>query len=343
MNIDNSNSKTIIMNRCKSLRCVANILFAVCMFAGTLPGWSVEPTNESNILKGIQIGILCYDLDTDAHTASVTYKENGYHEAHVTIPPSVTYQGKTYTVTKVGGFPASEELLSVVIPNTVTTIEYAAFINCTNLTSVNIPNSVTVIEGEAFEWCFSLSSLTIGDNVETIGSFAFAVCRSLRSITIPRSTKVIGSDAFIACNSLTSVTIPANVIKINQGAFAACANLKEFIVEPGNAMYCASDGVLFNKEMTRLVQYPAGKQTIFYGIPDGVAWIANGAFTECQYLKSLFIPSSVKILGEKSIEFSSLPEYMIFQDCVSLVSITYPNGLDLSKAGVPETTKCIAH
>ena len=320
-----------------------SILLLTLLINGQVTAQSAATANESKILEKIQIGILCYDLNTETHTASVTYKEGGYHEAHVVVPPSVTYQNKTYTVTKVGGFSSNEELLSIVIPNTVTEIEDIAFIQCINLVSVNIPNSVTVIGDEAFEWCFSLSSLTIGDNVETIGSFAFAVCRSLRSITIPRSTKVIGSDAFIACNSLTSVTIPANVIKINQGAFAACANLKEFIVEPGNAMYCASEGVLFNKEMTRLVQYPAGKQTISYGIPDGVAWIANGAFTECQYLKSLFIPSSVKILGEKSIEFSSLGEYMIFQDCASLVSITYPNGLDLSKSGVPETTKCIAY
>lgn len=242
------------------------------------------------------------------------------------------------------GFADSQELLSVVIPNTVTEIEDAAFVQCMNLVSVNIPNSVTRIGSEAFEWCFSLSSVTMGTGVKEIEDFAFSVCRSLRSITIPECTQSIGVCAFLACNSLRTVTIPASVTKVSQGAFTHCANLKEIIVSPNNAAYSSADGVLFNKDKLRLIQYPAGKPDASYSIPESVVWISNSAFRECQHLKSLFIPSTVQILGEKTDFFSShLGDYEIFSECVSLVSITYPKGLDLSKSGVPETTKCIAY
>jgi len=331
------------MNHCKSLRCVATILFAVCMFAGTMPAWSAEPTNESNILPGIQIGSLYYDLYTENLTASVTFSATGYHIAHVVIPPSVTYQGKTYTVTQVDGFTECQDLLSVVIPNTVKEIAEIAFLKCENLVSVTIPNSVERIGNEAFVWCFSLSSVTMGNGVKDIGSYAFKWCQNLRSITLPPSIETIGNGAFFGCQSLTSVTIPASVQNIYHEAFTACANLREIIVESNNAHYCSKDGVLFSKDMTRLIQYPAGKPDAIYGIPDGVAWITNGAFRGCKHLKSLYIPNSVKLLGEQEGNFSGYSDYIIFSECESLATITYPKGLDLSKAGVPETTKCIAY
>ena len=83
---------------------------------------------------------------------------------------------------------------SYTIPNSVTSIGYEAFNNCTNLTNVTIPNSVTNIERvDAFLTSRGLSSVTIGNSVRSIGYDAFSSCRSLASVTIPNCVTNIGS------------------------------------------------------------------------------------------------------------------------------------------------------
>jgi len=75
----------------------------------------------------------------------------------------------------------------------------------TNLTSITIPNSVTSIEQAAFSYCTSLTSITIPNSVTTIGNGAFGICTSLTSITIPNSVTTIEGVAFSGCTSLTEI------------------------------------------------------------------------------------------------------------------------------------------
>jgi len=121
---------------------------------------------------------------TEPNTVSVTCR-GGYYNSYdneyigsVTIPESVTYNGKTYSVTSIG---------------------YDAFWGCSWLTSVVIPNSVTSIGGEAFYGCSGLTSVTIPNSVTSIGYQAFYNCSGLTSIEIPNSVTSIGDDAFGGC------------------------------------------------------------------------------------------------------------------------------------------------
>ena len=95
--------------------------------------------------------------------ATVTYKNSSYnsYSGSVVIPQSVTYSGKTYNVTSIGGY---------------------AFYSCTGLNSITIPNSVTTIGNSAFSGCSSLTSITIPEGVTSIGSEAFYNCFRLTSI-----------------------------------------------------------------------------------------------------------------------------------------------------------------
>ena len=90
------------------------------------------------------------------------------------------------------------------------------------LTSYTIPNSVTTIGYGAFANCSSLTSITIPDSVTSIGEWAFANCSSLTSVNIPDSVTSIGEDAFANCSSLTSITIPDSVTSIGEDAFSGC-------------------------------------------------------------------------------------------------------------------------
>ena len=80
---------------------------------------------------------------------------------------------------------------------------------CDNLTSITIPNSVTSIGDSAFWFCRDLTSITIPDSVTSIGSSAFEYCTSLTNITIPDSVTSIGKSAFNSCAKNLVIHTPA--------------------------------------------------------------------------------------------------------------------------------------
>ena len=114
---------------------------------------------------------------------------------------------------------------SITIPNSVTSIGYAAFGSCWNLKSITIPNGVTKIEDFIFYECQSLTSVTMGSNVESIGEAAFHLCYDLKSITLPASLTSIGAYALNYCG-LTSIVLPKNVKSIGSYAFANNRGIK---------------------------------------------------------------------------------------------------------------------
>ena len=168
-----------------------------------------------------------YNYNSDGSSVSVTYKGKYYnsysyeYEGDVVIPETVTYSGKTYSVTSIGSdaFWGCSDLTSVTIPNSVTSIGKEAFRGCSGLTSVTIPNSVTSIDYQTFQGCSGLTSVTIPNSVTSIGTYAFYGCSSLTSVTIPNNVTSIGGGAFYGCSGLTSVTIPNSVTGIYSRAF----------------------------------------------------------------------------------------------------------------------------
>ena len=227
----------------------------------------------------------------------------------VTIPDSVTSIGWS-------AFCGCESLTSVTIPDNVTSIGDWAFGLCKSLTGVTIPDSVTSICDYAFNGCTSLTSVTIPDSVTSIGECAFYKCGSLTSVTIPDSVTSIGAWAFRDCTSLTSVTIPNNVTSIGDFAFNDCTSLTGIWVDRDNNNYSSdASGVLFNKDMTTLVQCP-GAFSGSYAIPDSVTSIGYHAFDSCTSLTSVTIPNSVTSIGGDA-----------FWGCTSLTSVTIPDSV----------------
>ena len=100
-----------------------------------------------------------------------------------------------------------QEEATVVIPDTVATIEKAAFINCYKLKTAIIGNGVNEIKDSAFSGCNRMKHLTIGKSVKTIGKDAFKDCCLLEYVIIPQNTEFIDDNAFLNCNSLNSVAI----------------------------------------------------------------------------------------------------------------------------------------
>ena len=119
----------------------------------------------------------------------------------------------------------NENLKTVKLGNSLTSIGEYAFYNCSGLTSVTIGNSVVSIGNSAFDGCSELTSITIPNSVTSIGEWAFSYCSKLTSVTIPDSVESIGRYAFGGCYGLTSVTIGNSVTSIGDYAFSGCTGL----------------------------------------------------------------------------------------------------------------------
>ena len=170
--------------------------------------------------------------------------------------------------------------------------------------------SVTSIGDWAFSGCDSLTNITIPNSVTGIGGSAFEECTSLTSITIPDSVTWISDSAFSSCTSLTSITIPDSVTQIGDYVFLGCTNLIEIEVETGNKGYSSDNGVLFNKNKTEIICYPAGIKDTKYLIPSSVTSIGKRAFQDCSNLTNIKIPDRVSYIDS-----------MAFVGCTSLTAI----------------------
>lgn len=234
-------------------------------------------------------GIYYTYLSQSDKTVAVSSKETAYFEnskdysGNVVIPPTVTYQGMTYSVTSISGnaFRDCTELTSIEIPNSVTSIGGLAFDGCTSLMNIEIPSSVTSISSDAFNYTgwydnqpeglvyvgkFAYeykgfmpdnTSIVLKDGTVGIVDYTFSGRASLTNIEIPNSVTNIGYQAFQGCTGLTSIEIPNSVTSIASDAFACCSGLTGIV------------------------------------IPISVTSISCGVFFLCTGLKSIEIPSSV--------------------------------------------------
>lgn len=119
----------------------------------------------------------------------------------VTIPASIVFNGETFKVTEISGFRDCKLLKSVVLPNTVKTINEKAFYGCSWLRSINLPLGLEVIGKSAFRYCESLTSITLPTSIKKIGRYAFSYCENLRSINLPSGLEEIDF-AFHGCKNL---------------------------------------------------------------------------------------------------------------------------------------------
>lgn len=203
---------------------------------------------------------------------------------------------------------------------------------CTgSATSINIPSTID------------------GKSVTSIGNNAFYSCKNLVNITIPDSITSIGNNAFEYCASLKSVLIPGSVKSIGNAVFNRCESLMNIEVIKNNSNYFSQDGVLFDKNKTKLIQYPIGNKRIAYDIPNGVKSFGDCAFDSCSTLKNITIPDSVTSIGwgvfsgstsltnidvsENNLNYSSYEGVLFNKNKTELIK--YPIGNERTSYNIP--------
>jgi len=222
------------------------------------------------VAQSVNIDGINYNLSDDK-TAIVIRKTNGYGGT-VIIPSTVSHNGEQFTVTSIGdlAFYNNTGVITISIPETVTTIESNVFEGCVDLSSIIIqdlsawcrivfkqpidnplyyahnlflnnvevkdlviPDGVTAINDFAFYGLSGISSLTIPEGVSTIGNAAFCGCSGLVTASLPNSVTVLGPGAFQGCSNLTTVNIPSGVSLIDGFLFYGCEKLSQITIPAG--------------------------------------------------------------------------------------------------------------
>lgn len=162
---------------------------------------------------------------------------------NVKIIPSSYFHGCAY-------------LKSIVLPESITEIEYWAFNTCKSLKEIVLPESINQIGYGAFKNCISLEKIIIPDKVSAIGLGLFDNCKSLKEIVLPKSLVVIGEETFYSCCSLAKVVFPESLKIIGTRAFRYCTSLTEIEIPQGleeiwnDAFYGCSLSKVFCKSLT---------------------------------------------------------------------------------------------
>jgi len=261
-----------------------------------------------------------------------------YHCDSDTVAIPAEIEGLPVTTIGQNAFNSCGTITSVTIPDSVNTIGESAFNSCWNLASVTFSDFLTTIGETAFYNCQQLGNPSFPDTLVSIGRFAFGSCLGFTELTLPDSVTTIEEKAFAYCSNLTAVNLPASVTVIGAGAFSNCSSLTEFIVDAANPEYSTLDGVLFNDNITTLVQFPAGLGGQ-YIIPASVTSIGDGAFFGCYNLNDITFPDSVTSIGNEAFYYClglyslSLPDSLVsignlaFEDCYYISGLVLPDSL----------------
>lgn len=171
------------------------------------------------------------------------------------------------------------------------------------------------------------TEIILPDTVKEINDFAFYMCSNLKRITLSASLETISSQAFCDCAMLESLEIPGSCTSIGDDAFLGCYSIKEFTVGSGEGgSYSAENGVLYNKDKTILLAYPASKTDESFKTGNDVKTIGASAF---------YANTSIKTIDLSSV---TVIEDYAFEDCTSLSKVKLSK--DLEKIGTCSFYNC---
>lgn len=239
---------------------------------------------------------------------------------------------------------------------------------------VTIPSTITVdgksyavvsIGEKAFWDNDKLQSVTIEDGVLDIKMGAFYYCRYLRSVKLPATLKSVGSFAFWKSLSLSTIYIPASLTDLNAEAFSE-GGMSAYEVSPDNPVYSSEDGILFNKDKTELLHFPAKKQVESFSIPEKVEKIGKFAFESnqlnevifhdkllsiddyafflCEKLAKADVPNSVEFVGESAFSRCyNLKEAHLPEKLTAISPGLFEYGYKLEKVNIPSTVTSIGN
>lgn len=191
---------------------------------------------------------------------------------------------------------------------------------------------VEVIYGGAFFQC-PAAEIVLPEGLKEIKEIAFYMCEQVKTIKLPDTLETINNQAFDGCLSLKSIEIPGSVKSIGEEPFFGCTSLESITVSDAEGgEFSAEDGVLYNKDKSVLVAYPAAKADKEYKAPSSVKEILMSAFCDNTLIEEADL-SSVEVIGNYCFEGCTSLSYVkfskeltkvgntAFYECTSLKSV----------------------
>lgn len=280
---------------------------------GTFPGAIAAYAFRQRLASGNGMGT----VTVDDLVVATTFAEA--HSGPVAEPPGpewtfTTASAGTITITGYTGGGAHVTVPETINGMPVTRIANGAFRGKTDLKTMTLPSGLVAIGSQAFMMS-GLTRITIPDGVTAIERETFRNCPDLASVQFPPTLRSIQGSAFAWCPALAEVAIPASVTALDSAAFMFSTNLAAIRVEADNPSFASVDGVLFNKALSTLHIYPAGRPGE-YEIPESVRHIEQTSFSGTVHLKTLVIPDFVTSLGIGA-----------FQECTGLTTVRIGRGI----------------
>jgi len=185
--------------------------------------------------------------------------------------------------------PPNHPNKTIILPNTITSIEIHSFMKCHNIESISFPLSLTSINKEAFMGAISLKSVTIPDSVTYIATAMFKDCISLESIVFGKITRIPSN--FLYGSRIKTLSIPKTIQTINDDAFNGMACLQSIVVGNDHEYFSSVNGVLFNKKGDVLIHYPSNHPNKVFTLKSGQSLINNDVFQNAVNLESFTVES----------------------------------------------------
>lgn len=216
----------------------------------------------------------------------IKYYWNNQEITTLEIPTSVTSIGNH-------AFYCCNGLTSIDFPSNLSSIGDWAFSNCSGLTSVDLPSCITKMGEYVFNNCENLSNVNLPSGITTISTGAFSYCSNLKYIELPAGITSIGDDAFVNCSNLQNINLPSGITTIGSGAFWDCSNLTNVI------------------------------------LPSVLTSIGDIAFVNCSNLANVTLSSNITSIGRSAFsDCKSLKNLTISKDVTSIKDIRFNNDYD---------------
>jgi len=260
----------------------------------------------------------------------------------IVIPSKVEIDGKIYNVTSIEEYAFTEcnNMTSITIPASITSVGFGVFNGCLGLTNVEIPSSITRIEGQMFGWCQNLTSVKIPTSVTSIGDRAFCECIKLDSLEIPSSVTDFGVEAFYNSHADIIIDNSEENVKVGSDAFAGCHSVtwKGVDKEETGLQFevSGSNATVVKGDYSKLESVIIPSKVKINGNVYTVTGIANNAFYNCKSLTYVKVSGGVANMGVATFSGCENLETVVLGDGIKKISNSLFKGCaSLSDINIP--------
>lgn len=203
--------------------------------------------------------------------------------------------------------------------------------------ALSLNSSIEHIAASAFYGNNNITSITLPSSLETIGDTAFKNAINLSTVNLDLATnlQMIGLEAFSGCTSLSNMNIPSSVVDIKDDAFYNTPWLGARI--GSGILFIINQRIVVNAQVSGAITLPStitrihkraftssGIESI--SLPEGLLYVGDQAFSQCDFLSSITIPNSVIYLGVHALSFSGLQSIVIGSGVTTIESyLSYGN------------------